>query len=111
MKKTANLRPEKVFSFFGELCAIPHGSGNMEKIADYCVEFAKNRGLRFVRDAANNVIIYKSGTTGYEKSEPVILQGHLDMVCQKTAERKIDFLTDPIEIFKEKRYNNMIKIN
>lgn len=97
---------EKVLGFFEELCKIPHGSGNMEKIADYCVEFAKNRGLRFVRDAANNVIIYKSGTTGYEKSEPVILQGHLDMVCQKTAEREIDFLSDPIEIFKE---NGFIK--
>ena len=90
---------EKVLGFFEELCKIPHGSGDMEKIADYCVDFAKSRGLRFVRDDANNVIIYKSGTTGYEKSEPVILQGHLDMVCQKTAESEKDFENDPIEIY------------
>ena len=99
MQDFKSLKPEKVFSFFGELCKTPHGSGDMKKIADYCVEFAKNRGLRFVRDAANNVIIYKSGTTGYEKSEPVILQGHLDMVCQKTADSAFDFATDPIEIY------------
>ena len=106
MKKTANLRPEKVFTFFEELCAIPHGSGDMEKIADYCVEFAKDRNLKFYRDSTDNVVIFKNGTKGFEKSEPVILQGHLDMVCQKTAEREIDFLTDPIEIFEE---NGFIK--
>ena len=97
---------EKVFRFFKEICKIPHGSGNMKKIADYCVDFAESRGLRFVRDAANNVIIYKFGTTGYEKSAPVILQGHLDMVCQKTVECEIDFLTDGVEFFEE---NGFIK--
>ncbi|MBO7218171.1 MAG: aminoacyl-histidine dipeptidase [Clostridia bacterium] len=100
------LKPEKVFSFFGEICKIPHGSGNMKKISDYCVDFAESRGLRYYRDKENNVIIYKGGTAGYENSDPVILQGHLDMVCQKTADSKIDFESDPIEIY---THDNFIK--
>ncbi len=99
MQEFKSLKSEKVFRFFGEICKIPHGSGNMEKIADYCADFAKTRGLRFTRDAADNVIIYKAGTNGSPTSEPVILQGHLDMVCQKTADSATDFLRDPIEIF------------
>lgn len=71
----------------------------MTAIADYCVGFAKSRGLDFCRDAADNVIIYKSGTAGYEKSVPVILQGHLDMVCQKTSDSAVDFSKDPISIY------------
>ena len=71
MRKTANLRPEKVFAFFEELCAIPHGSGDMKRIAGYCVEFAKDRNLKFYRDSADNVVIFKNGTKGFEKSEPV----------------------------------------
>ena len=90
---------EQVFKYFNEISSIPHGSGNMEKIADYCVDFANSHGLKFVRDEANNVIIYKNGTAGYENSAPIILQGHLDMVCQKTADSNIDFLKDQIEIF------------
>lgn len=70
----------------------------MEKIADYCVDFAKRRGLRFFRDDTDNVIIYKSATVGYEGAEPVILQGHLDIVCQKTAERDIDFENEGLDI-------------
>ncbi len=101
MTEFKSLNPEKVFYFFGEICKIPRGSGDMKKIADYCVGFATNRELRFVRDDADNVIICKSGTLGYENSEPVILQGHLDMVCQKTADSDIDFLTDPIETYIE----------
>ena len=104
MREFKPLSPEKVFRFFGEICRIPHGSGDMEKIADYCVGFAESRGLRFDRDNSNNVIIYKNGTKGFENSEPVILQGHLDMVCQKTAESDVDFLKDPISIYVDGDY-------
>ena len=90
---------EQVFKYFGEICAIPHGSGNMEKIADYCVDFANSHSLKCVRDKADNVIIYKNGSKGYENSAPIILQGHLDMVCQKTADSDIDFLKDNIKTF------------
>jgi len=95
---------EQVFKYFREICSIPHGSCNMEKIADYCVNFADSLGLKSVRDTANNVIIYKKGSKGYENSSPVILQGHLDMVCQKTADSEIDFLNDKIEVYTDGDY-------
>ncbi len=99
MGKLSNLKPEKVFKYFEEISAIPHGSENMEKIADYCVSFAKERGLRFVKDNANNVIIYKDATEGYENSGAVILQGHLDMVCQKEDGSDFDFLSDGLDLY------------
>ena len=99
MGKLNGLKPEKVFKYFEEISAIPHGSENMEKIADYCVSFAEKRGLRFVRDMANNVIIYKNATEGYENTGAVILQGHLDMVCQKEDGSDFDFLTDGLDLY------------
>jgi len=77
------LEPAGVFRFFEDLCAIPHGSGNTKAVSDYCVSFAKERGLRWVQDGHNNVIIFQPGTPGYEDHPPVILQGHMDMVCAK----------------------------
>ncbi len=96
MKVLEKVQPERVFHYFEEICSIPHGSGNMTKIADYCVEFAKSHGLRYEWDEADNVIIYKNGT---KEGEPVILQGHIDMVCQKTPEKDINFETDGLDIF------------
>lgn len=95
------LEPKKVFKYFKEICSIPHGSGNMEEISEYCVNFAKENNLKYVCDEAKNVIIYKDGTKGFEKSEPVILQGHIDMVCQKTEDCEIDFEKDGIDLFFE----------
>ena len=69
-----NLEPEKVFRFFKEICGIPHGSGNMEEISNYLVEFARDRGLFCVQDAWKNVIIVKEASAGYENAAPVILQ-------------------------------------
>ncbi len=94
-----NLKSARVFKYFEEICSIPHGSGDMDKIADYCVEFAKSHSLDYVRDEANNVVIYKNATAGYENAEPVILQGHLDMVCQQTDDRNIDFACEGLDIF------------
>ena len=88
-----------VFHYFDKICSIPHGSGNMNGLADYCEQFAQEMGLRAVRDGENNVVIYKSGTEGYENSAPIILQGHLDMVCQKTDDADIDFEKDGIETY------------
>ena len=99
MGKLDNLKPASVFKYFEEICGIPHGSGDMVKIADYCESFAKTQGLEYVRDSANNVIIYKKGTQGMEDHLPVILQGHTDMVCQKTADSSIDFKKDGLDIF------------
>ena len=99
MKDTSFKETESVFKYFKEICAIPRGSGNMEAIRDYCVRFAEQNGLRAIADQANNVIIYKPGTKGYENAQPVILQGHLDMVCQKEENSPIDFTKDGIETY------------
>ncbi len=86
---------KEVFKYFDEICKIPHGSFNMDKISNYCVDFAKKNGLKYVCDDAKNVIIYKDGDN---TKSPVILQGHIDMVCQKTPDSNIDFETDGIEV-------------
>ena len=97
--RISELEPKSVFGYFEELTKIPRGSGDMEKVSKYCVEFAEKHGLFCVRDSANNVIIKKPASEGYESHEPIILQGHLDMVCQKDAGVTIDFLKDGIEAF------------
>ena len=98
MAVLTGLEPEAVFRYFEALCAIPHGSGNTKPISDYCVRFARERGLRCIQDDSNNVIIFKDGTRGYEQSAPVMLQGHLDMVCEKTADCPIDFEKDGLSL-------------
>ncbi len=94
----SNLKPEPVFRYFEEICQIPHGSGNTKEISDYCVRFAKEHGLRHIQDSANNIIIFKPGTTGYENSAPVILQGHLDMVCEKEFDCDIDMDREGLQL-------------
>ncbi len=92
---------KKVFEIFEEISAIPRGSGNMVKIADYCENFAQNFGFRYIRDNADNVVIFKDGQNGGENAKPIILQGHLDIVCQCTEECEIDFLNEGLKIFRE----------
>lgn len=104
MSVLAQTEPKEVFYFFEELSRIPRGTGNTKAVSDYCVRFAKDRGLEVMQDAWNNVIIKKPGTKGYEESEPVILQGHLDMVCEKTPDSTHDFLKDPISLLIEDGY-------
>ncbi len=99
-----NLEPQKVFQFFEEICQIPHGTFDTKRISDYCVAFAKERGLEVIQDEVNNVIIKKPGTSGYEECEPVILQGHIDMVCEKTADSDHDFKTDGLDLYVEDGY-------
>lgn len=99
MSELSSLKPERVFKYFEEISHIPHGSENMTAIANYCVDFAEKHSLNVIKDGANNVIIYKPASAGYENSEPVILQGHLDMVCQKDENTQIDFLKDGLELF------------
>lgn len=94
----------KVFEFFEEISSIPRGSGNTKKISDYCVDFAKTRNLEFYQDEMNNVIIWKAGTKGRENEEPVIIQGHLDMVAEKTSESSHDFEKDGLNLVYEGDY-------
>lgn len=99
MSVLKGLQPERVFYYFEEITKIPHGSGDMDKIAEFCVNFAKEHNLKYYHDKENNVVIYKDGTKHLKNAEPIILQGHLDMVCQKTEESKIDFTKDALEVF------------
>ncbi|MBR6902770.1 MAG: aminoacyl-histidine dipeptidase [Clostridia bacterium] len=92
------LSPKRVFQIFEDICSIPHGSGNTKQISDYCVNFAKKLGLHVLSDELNNVIIKKPASIGYESHEPVVLQGHLDMVCEKEADCDFDFTKDAIKI-------------
>lgn len=92
------LQPKAVFQYFEEIAAIPHGSGNTAAIAAYLMEFAADRGLEASRDAANNVVIKKPASKGYEASPTLILQGHHDMVCEKDEGKDFDFATQGIEI-------------
>lgn len=93
-----NLKPERVFYYFEEICNIPHGSGNTKQISDYLVEFAKKKELRFIQDEMGNVVIFKEASKGYEESPTVILQGHVDMVCEKTAMSQHDFEKDGLKL-------------
>ena len=102
--KLAGLQPASVFGFFEEICAIPHGSRNTKAISDYLVAFAKARGLRYIQDEVNNVIIFQEGTCGYEDHAPVILQGHMDMVCEKDASCPLDMAVDGLDIAHDGRY-------
>lgn len=98
MRILEGLEPKTVFAFFEEICAIPHGSGNTKAISDYCVAFAEERGLRYRQDASNNIIIWKPGTKGYETSAPVMLQGHLDMVCVKESACTLDMEKEGLQL-------------
>lgn len=95
------LEPKEVFRFFEEISAIPRGSRDTKRISDYLVAFAKERDLKVIQDEVNNVIIFQPGTPGYEESEPVILQGHMDMVCEKTPDSTHDFKNDGLELYVE----------
>ena len=90
---------EKYLKFFYELASIPHGSGNTAKIADYLVAFAQKRGLAVERDSFDNVIIMKPASTSYVNHEPVILQGHLDMVAVKEADSMKDLQNEGLDLF------------
>ncbi len=90
--------PGDVFGFFEEIAAIPHGSYNTTQISNYLADFAKKRGLDYVQDELENVIIYGPASEGYEDAEPVILQGHMDMVCEKETGLDIDMKKEPIKL-------------
>lgn len=101
MKKLRNLKPERVFYYFEKICSIPHGSGNTKQISDFCAAVAKDLNLEVIQDDMNNIIIKKPATKGKENSPGVVIQGHLDMVCEKTADCDIDFFNDGLDIYVE----------
>lgn len=94
--------------FFREISAIPRGTYNIDNISDYLVDFAKKRGLDVVQDNTKNVLITKKASKGYEHKDTIILQSHMDMVCQKDEKSNHDFLKDGIEIIED---NGFLKAN
>lgn len=93
-----NLNPQLVFDFFAEICKIPHGSKNEAQISRFLQDFGNRLGLVTIADELGNVLIKKPATAGYENRKTVILQSHMDMVCDKRKDVEHDFLTDPIRL-------------
>ena len=98
MKILQNLEQKAVFQYFEEISNIPRGSGNEKGISDYLLNFGKELGLESIQDEALNVIIKKPGTPGYENAPTVIIQGHMDMVCEKNNGVEHDFEKDPLKL-------------
>lgn len=92
---------ERAFRFFEEISKIPHVSFHTDKLADYLEAFARERGLFCVRDKANNVLIRKGASAGYESHPTVVFQGHIDMVPEHLPEKKIDMETEPITLVRD----------
>lgn len=103
-KKLAGLEPQSVFSYFEAICGIPHGSRNTKAISDYLASFAKAHDLRYIQDESNNIIIFGKGTCGMEDHPPVILQGHMDMVCEKDAQCTLDMAADGLDVTQDGTY-------
>ena len=97
-QKLAGLEPQAVFACFEKLCAIPHGSRNTKAISDYLVAFAREQGIRCIQDNLNNVILFGEGTCGMESHAPVILQGHMDMVCEKDPGCPLDMTSQGLDV-------------
>jgi dipeptidase D len=93
-----------IFRYFEEISKIPRGSGNEEKISNYLVSFAKEHHLEYIQDEVKNVIIIKQASSGYENETGIILQGHMDMVCEKCKDSTHDFLKDGIKLMAEGDY-------
>ena len=99
-----NRGADRVIEIFKELCSIPHGSGNTGAISAHIAAFAENLGLACIRDEADNLIVKKPGTKGYEDHAPVILQGHIDMVCEKDPDVDFDFEKDSLVLRRQGKY-------
>ena len=94
-------QPKLVLHFFEEICKIPHGSFHVQELSDWLVSFAKDRKLAYTQDKAGNVIIWKDATEGASSDRPVILQGHIDMVLEKSDDCPLDLLKQHIQLKKE----------
>ncbi len=99
MNILSNLEPKKVFQYFEAISNIPRCSGNEKAISDYMVSFANELGLQVIQDEVYNIIIKKPATKGYENAPTIILQGHLDMVCEKNPGVIHDFEKEPLKLY------------
>lgn len=99
MSVCENFEYPALLQYFEEISAIPRGTYNEGKIADYIVKFALDRGLYCYRDEFNNVFVVKEATEGCEGRAPILLQGHTDMVCEKNSATEHDFMRDPLKLY------------
>lgn len=102
--KLENLKPERVFYYFEELSKIPRESGNEKAVSDFLVDIARKLGLEVYQDKINNVVIKKTATKGYENSDGIIIQGHMDMVCEKELDSTHNFKTDGLDLIIDGKY-------
>lgn len=91
------MEPKQVFDIFAEICKVPRPSKHEERISQWLQDFAASHGIECVADEAMNVIMRVPATPGYEEHEGVILQAHMDMVCEKNGDVEHDFMNDPIQ--------------
>lgn len=94
----------KVFQYFEEISNIPRGSGNTKAISDYIYDFGKSLGLESYQDSTNNVIIIREASSGFENKAAIMLQGHIDMVCERESDCNHDFTKDPLKLYVEDGY-------
>ncbi|GIQ90339.1 peptidase M20C, Xaa-His dipeptidase, partial [Kipferlia bialata] len=90
--------PAAVWEYFAEICTVPHGSGNTEALCDHLHKKFLALGFECIKDDVGNLVIIKEADEGFEKAPCVCLQGHLDMVCTKSADSTHNFETDPIKL-------------
>ena len=107
-KAIDGLKPELVWKYFAEIARIPRGSKNEAAVSKYVYETARKLGLQAKQDRLGNVVVKKPASRGKERVHPICLQGHLDMVCEKNADKVHDFTKDPIELV---RKGNLIMAN
>lgn len=93
------VKHQRVFNIFEDICAIPHGSGNEAAVAQYIVNYARDKGCEAFIDSENNVFVKKAAPAGYEGRGAILLQGHTDMVCEKNADTVHDFMHDGLKLF------------
>jgi len=99
MKNLENIAPREVFTHFFAISEIPRGSGDEKAVSDFVAEFARKHNAQVVQDSSNNLIIKKPASAGFENKPPVILQAHLDMVCEKNVGTAHDFTRDALDIY------------
>ncbi|MBU1238617.1 aminoacyl-histidine dipeptidase [Myxococcota bacterium] len=95
------LKPAHLWNYFAQLAAIPHRSKEEQKLAAWIIQTAREKGFVARTDSVSNIVVEIPATPGYEKAPTVILQGHIDMVCEKNEDTVHDFATDPIELVRE----------
>ncbi|HWR99653.1 MAG TPA: hypothetical protein VN249_03510, partial [Prolixibacteraceae bacterium] len=96
MNTINNIEPKTVWHFFNEVCRVPRPSRHEEKMIGFLLAFADTHQLEYKKDEAGNIVIKKPGTKGLEQGKTVILQSHMDMVCEKNEGVVHDFFNDPI---------------